>query len=298
MHCSREGHDRVEMELLERDRSSGTITYRCPTCGWVQKQIGRPSAAIDLERKKSRFSLESTEKRDSAKRFAPVVEESKKLLSLAASATDTDWSRKWSNAAHALQKKPTSAAAVFFTTLLVVFAVFAVLAAFSARMPASYGDGDGRDESRRNFLRGTGTAQDLARAAASLEQGCEEGHSDACDDLGWVYNELGGKYLNASGVAEDLVRAASYFEKSCDRGYSRACGELGYMYFSGEGVAADYARAADYYQKSCDGGQAFACAELGRMYTHGIGVSRDPDRAAAFYKAACSVSPRSSSYCR
>ena len=41
MHCSRGGHDRVEMFLVEDTRNAGTQLLRCPECGREEKQHGK-----------------------------------------------------------------------------------------------------------------------------------------------------------------------------------------------------------------------------------------------------------------
>ena len=50
MHCSREGHDRVEMYLLDEDHESGRLTYKCPECGREEQQYAKAGSAPESER--------------------------------------------------------------------------------------------------------------------------------------------------------------------------------------------------------------------------------------------------------
>ena len=50
MHCSREGHDRVEMYVLDESDEVGTLTYVCPVCGWKEKKYGRTVGDLDADR--------------------------------------------------------------------------------------------------------------------------------------------------------------------------------------------------------------------------------------------------------
>ncbi len=281
MHCSREGHERVRMTFLERERGSGLLTYKCPICGWVHKQYGRLSPTSS-QRSKT-VSTDDSRVKYSVSRSATVGQRHKKPLSSPA------------------KRPPPKPSYVVVGTLSLVAFVLVVLVGyvvFAKPLFTNYSDGGSRSEPRRDFLRGSGTAEDLASAVPFLEQGCEEGHSDACDDLGWVYHELGKKYVNGTEVAEDFTRAASFFEKSCDRGYASSCGELGFMYLYGEGVASDFLQAANFYKKGCNGGYSYSCAELARMYADGIGVAKDPDRAAELYQTACNSGVYDSKHCR
>jgi len=158
----------------------------------------------------------------------------------------------------------------------------------------------------------------FAAALPLLETGCNGGHADSCDCLGFMYegklgvdrnysnaaalykkacdggemrgcNNLGNMYLHNLGVEQDYPRAAALFKKGCDGGESNACTNLGVMYETQKGLPQDYARSAALYGKACNAGNANGCSELGNLYKNGRGVPKDTDKARVLLTRGCQM---------
>ena len=151
------------------------------------------------------------------------------------------------------------------------------------------------------YLEGNDVEQDIARAAALLQQAADQGHARAECKLGKVvalYQQAaeGGHadaqwrlamlYLEGNGVQQDSGRAAALYQQAADQGDSEAQFSLGILYQEGNGLPQDSAKAAALYQQAADQGHVKAQFSLGVLYQGGIGVSQDSARAAALYQQA------------
>jgi hypothetical protein len=113
-----------------------------------------------------------------------------------------------------------------------------------------------------------------------LNQACNAGKAEACEDLGEIYHA-------GWGVDIDYFQAIALFIKACQAGNTDGCCALGNAYTNGEGVGQNYARAVELYTESCNKGNQIGCAYLGRMYQEGLGVERDYSRSVKLYTNAC-----------
>ena len=120
-------------------------------------------------------------------------------------------------------------------------------------------------------------AQEYAVARPLLERGCQHGSAEACDDLGWIYDD-------GLGLEVDKTKAAQFYAKACAGNFLRGCTNEGVMHLKGEGFAKDSSKAAELFQKACDGGNATDCFNVGKMYevVHAT-------KAATVYRKACEI---------
>jgi TPR repeat protein len=109
---------------------------------------------------------------------------------------------------------------------------------------------------------------DYATAARLYRGWAEQGHADAQDLLGAMY-EAG------IGVRQDYAAAAKWYRKAADQGYPSPQNSLGAAYFTGHGVEQDYGKAVKWYRRAADQGHAKAQYNLGLMYRDGKGVPQD-----------------------
>jgi TPR repeat protein len=121
---------------------------------------------------------------------------------------------------------------------------------------------------------------DLALAAKYFAQACDGGETTGCSNLGNMYRR-------GEGVTQDFNQAAVYFQKACDGGDADDCAMLGWAYLDGDGLDQDYARAVGNFRKACDGGDADGCLGLATVHDEGLGVPEDLGRAVEFYGVAC-----------
>jgi uncharacterized protein len=182
----------------------------------------------------------------------------------------------------------------------------------ASRMDVSYNQGTILFNQRR-FL----------EALPFLSQACSRGVTDACNSVGFMYqngfgvtreyehaktyyeqactstasvgcSNLGSLYRDQLGVSQDYARAASLFSQGCDGGIVEGCDNLGRMYLDGTGVARDYPRALALFTRGCGAGYGSSCGNLGFLYIKGLGVTRDPPRAASFFLKACEMGSKNS----
>src|SRR3990167_8227648 len=69
-------------------------------------------------------------------------------------------------------------------------------------------------------------SEEYALAKPLLEKGCKHGSAEACDDLGWIYDD---------GLGEDIdkVKAELFYGKACTGNFARGCTNEGVMHLSG-----------------------------------------------------------------
>jgi TPR repeat protein len=138
-----------------------------------------------------------------------------------------------------------------------------------------------------SYAKGSGVAQDPAKAASILRDACNRSGARAC-------MLLGDAYLSGTGVTKDTTQASSFYGQACDDGEEegcvRACDALNDAVrclrvgvLSAKG-AKDPKRAAVYFHKACDNGHPLGCKELGAMYRDGNGVIKDADLATNFLR--------------
>ena len=126
-------------------------------------------------------------------------------------------------------------------------------------------DGDYGSELRilSRILRDKGAvSEDEAHAAHWYRRAAEQGHAEAQDRLGFMY-EIG------SGVPKIHAEAIKWYASAAEQGYAVAQCHLGDMYSSGRGVPKDDALALHWYTRAAERGNSSARSSLGDMYADG-----------------------------
>ena len=108
---------------------------------------------------------------------------------------------------------------------------------------------------------------------------CERGDSEACFELGLLYEDTRGNY----------IKAAEYYRKVCSFGDGLGCVFLGVLIEEGKGYESNYIKAAEYYKKACNLGEKSGCFNLGFLYKKGKGFERNHTQAEKYYKKACAL---------
>ena len=85
-----------------------------------------------------------------------------------------------------------------------------------------------------------------------LEGACEQGWTDGCMSLGYLF-------AASALVPHDAARAAVGFEQACHGGNAEGCAVIGRMYRDGEGVVVDPVRATWFRDRACRLGLASSC---------------------------------------
>ena len=139
------------------------------------------------------------------------------------------------------------------------------------------------------YQNGFGVARDYVQAKSFYEQGCTSTASISCSNLGTLYRDQ-------LGVSKDYLRAVSLFSQGCDGGIVEGCDNLGRMYLDQTGFTHDYPRALTIFTKSCEAGDGPACGSLGNIYVRGLGVTRDPPAAAKYFSKGCDMGSKASCF--
>ncbi|MGH1600611.1 tetratricopeptide repeat protein [Campylobacter majalis] len=158
----------------------------------------------------------------------------------------------------------------------------------------------------------SGNTQVILSTIDILHSKCEFGDSNACNDLGATYEQIG-EYENAMkfytracdnsieigcanmgmmyekglGVSKNPAKALDIYKTSCNNGGALGCYNLATAYRKGEIVAQDYAIAHSAYTSACEKEDVPSCANIGSMYELGQGVQKDEVKAYNIYKVAC-----------
>jgi tetratricopeptide (TPR) repeat protein len=90
--------------------------------------------------------------------------------------------------------------------------------------------------------------KDYAKARTLFTQACEGGNMNACNYLGFIYDQ-------GLDVPVDDVAAGKIYQKSCDQGNMRGCNGLGSVFQN----IGNNTEARKYFQKACDGRLKEAC---------------------------------------
>ena len=131
----------------------------------------------------------------------------------------------------------------------------------------------------QQYDRGSGAAQDQAKAMELYRLAAEQGCVMAQTVLGW-------KYTFGHGVHRDDVEALHWFRRAADQGYSTAQYGLAFMYRFGRGVARDDAEAVRLYHLAAENGNRQARDTLGYLYATGECVTKDEVEALRHYRIA------------
>jgi TPR repeat protein len=87
-------------------------------------------------------------------------------------------------------------------------------------------------------------------------QGCDKGETQACANLGVMY-DLG------EGTERDVAKAYELYDLTCSQGVAKSCFNLGVAYEFGKSIRVDTTKARRYYDTSCDLGHKKGCYNLG-----------------------------------
>ncbi len=269
MHCSREGHDRVEMQLVEEDSASGTRIYQCPKCGWEGKQFGRIPASPEPRRAPPKEPAKASPAKPPPPE-PPTPRQKARAVTLERGSGD--------------KKQRGTVIPVAIFGLFVAAMVATIISRDeddSSDLTCDFEHPDACFHLGVMNEYGVDADMDVALAASFYQTACDGGHGEACSALGKMY-------VDGVGVPENQGRAATLYDKACSAGDHEGCANAGYMYFAGEGVAQDFISAASLYKRGCDAGSGIACAYLADMYEEGTGVTQDSAFAAELRRQACS----------
>ncbi|MGZ4777864.1 MAG: PDZ domain-containing protein [Thermoanaerobaculia bacterium] len=138
--------------------------------------------------------------------------------------------------------------------------------------------------------------RDDKEVAAAYEQACDGGYSQACTNLGWIYE-------NARGVNKDLAAAVRLYRRGCDGSACSApnnlgCVNLGRSFRDGNGVEKNQAVATRLFRQVCsrtpvrgsseDGATiARACSLAGTALLFGDGVQPNVAEALTLLEKGC-----------
>ena len=87
---------------------------------------------------------------------------------------------------------------------------------------------------------------DYAEAMRQWKPLAEQGHADAQNNLGLMYD-------NGHGVSQDHAAAVRWYRLAAEQGVADAQRKLGFMYGAGEGVPQDYAAAYMWFNPCLSG---------------------------------------------
>jgi TPR repeat protein len=140
--------------------------------------------------------------------------------------------------------------------------------------------------------------RDDKEVAAAYEQACDGGYSQACTNLGWMYE-------NGRGVNKDLTAAVRLYQRGCDGATcslpnNLGCVNLGRAFRDGNGVEANQVVATRLFRQVCsrtpvpgssedEANIARACSLAGTASLFGNGVQRDIREALALLEKGCAA---------
>ena len=120
------------------------------------------------------------------------------------------------------------------------------------------------------------TSVDLEEAFAWYEKAARQGHVQACQIIGLMYQQ-------GNGVARNTEKAKQWYQYAADRGLRESQYALGVLYAEGAGVPRDEALGMFWLRRS--DAQKFPPAPLvmGVMYAEGRGVKQDDAQAFSWF---------------
>lgn len=107
--------------------------------------------------------------------------------------------------------------------------------------------------SAADFMKGVEayTRGDYPTALAEFQTLAEQGHLDAQNNLGVIYN-------TGKGVAQDNAAAARWYREAAERGHRDAQSNLAALYVTGKGVPQDYVQAYAWFNQAAQQGDESA----------------------------------------
>jgi localization factor PodJL len=132
------------------------------------------------------------------------------------------------------------------------------------------------------YLRGAGTAKDLAAAARWAQAAADAGDAEAQ----YLAASL---YRDGAGVPRDAARAFAWFARAAAAGQVKAMHNLAIAYLRGEGTAKDDAAGAAWFLRAAMGGYVDSAFDLAVLYEKGQGVTQDARAALRWYRAAAAA---------
>jgi len=135
------------------------------------------------------------------------------------------------------------------------------------------------------FLNGTNSQMDVAKAATWLERAANGGQPVA-------QNYLGALYQTGTGVKTDMARAVHWYRAAAVAGNRKAMTDLGKVYAGGWAEGTDFAMAAHWFAQAANLGDADAQFDLAVLYERGDGVVADKAVAYKWYALAAAQEDR------
>ncbi len=135
------------------------------------------------------------------------------------------------------------------------------------------------------FLNGTNSEMNVAKAAGWLERAANGGQPVA-------QNYLGALYQTGTGVKTDMAKAIRWYRAAAVAGNRKAMTDLGKAYAGGWTEGTDYALAAHWFAQAANLGDADAQFDLAVLYERGDGVVADKAVAYKWYALAAAQGDR------
>ncbi|KAF9932233.1 hypothetical protein FBU30_008655 [Linnemannia zychae] len=129
-----------------------------------------------------------------------------------------------------------------------------------------------KDMRLRSSKLGFSIHQDYVTAIHWLQKAAKQGHSDAQNTLGIMFE---GGY----GTPRNPAKAMEWYLQAAKQGNVKAQNNIGYLYEKGEGVPQDYAKAVRWILKAAHQGYDQAQFNIGVLYKYGRGVPQDFSKA-------------------
>jgi serine/threonine protein kinase/TPR repeat protein len=129
---------------------------------------------------------------------------------------------------------------------------------------ADDGDSEGKFTAGECYYLGKGTAVDVPKALALLQEAAALNEPRAMDMLGGHFRR-----------AKDYQKARSYFEEAAQLGYIRSVVNLGVLYWQGEGVAQNYQTAVGLFKKGAEHGDSYGMFFYSQCLAEGKGAQKD-----------------------
>ena len=117
---------------------------------------------------------------------------------------------------------------------------------------------------------------DLEQAFSWYEKAAQQGHVQACQIIGLMYQQ-------GTGVARDTAKAKQWYQFAADRGLKESQYALGVLYAEGAGVPRDEDLGLFWLRRSDAQGFPPASLVVGVLYAEGRGVKKDDAQAFAWY---------------
>lgn len=116
-------------------------------------------------------------------------------------------------------------------------------------------------------------------AVKYYQEACSQGHTMACNNLGYMYQ-------NSNGVDQNYKLALKNYEKACNNNLMMGCNNIAQLYLNGHGVKTNIRKAKYLFTETCNNDSS-GCLFLASMYQYGEGVQKDIQQSEYYYIKSC-----------